>query len=331
MRINHASQDARFSTHPGLQLYGIESYLAVPLRRRDGSYFGTLCTLDPAPTDLAEDAAAIFTLLADLIAFELEADEQGRQQEAQIRALEDVIAIAGHDLRQPLTILLGRLQLLARAARRATLTPEELAARVEELTGQVRRAVGLSETLLDVVHLEVGQLALDRAPLDLVALARRTLDDVQIIGPQHDFRLDAPPTLPYVGDERRLGQVLRNLLENAVKYAPATSGPIVVTVAGPTAATGAGTAQIAVCDAGPGVPAASLPHLFERNYREAAAISRGVQGSGLGLYIAQQVIAAHGGRMWAEGAPGGGLAVRLTLPAALTDTSAKSPGTVPIK
>ena len=140
MRINHASRDERFRTHPGLALYGIESYLAVPLRRRDGSYFGTLCTLDPAPTDLAEDAAAIFTLLADLIAFELEADEQGRQQEAQIRALEDVIAIAGHDLRQPLTILLGRLQLLARAARRATLTPEELAARVEELTGQVRRA-----------------------------------------------------------------------------------------------------------------------------------------------------------------------------------------------
>jgi signal transduction histidine kinase len=315
MRINHASQDERFRTHPGLALYGIESYLAVPLRRRDGSYFGTLCTLDPAPTDLADDAAAIFTLLADLIAFELEADEQQRQQAAQIRALEDVIAIAGHDLRQPLTVLLGRLQLLARAARRESLTPEELATRVDELTGQVRRAVSLSETLLDVVHLEAGQLALDLAPLDLVALARRAIDDVQIVGSRHDFRLDAPPSVPGHGDERRLGQVLRNLLENAVKYAPAASGPIVVTLVGPAPAQSAGEVQLEVRDAGPGVPTASLSHLFERNYREAAAFTSGVQGSGLGLYIAQQIIAAHGGRMWAEAAsPEGGLAVRLILP-----------------
>lgn len=287
----------------------------MPLRRRDGSYFGTLCTLDPAPTDLADDAAAIFTLLADLIAFELEADEQQRQQAAQIRALEDVIAIAGHDLRQPLTVLLGRLQLLARAARRESLTPEELATRVDELTGQVRRAVSLSETLLDVVHLEAGQLALDLAPLDLVALARRAIDDVQIVGSQHDFRLDAPPSLPGYGDERRLGQVLRNLLENAVKYAPAASGPIVVTLVGPALAQSVGEAQLEVRDVGPGVPTASLSHLFERNYREATAFTSGVQGSGLGLYIARQIIAAHGGRMWAEAAsPKGGLAVRLILP-----------------
>ncbi|HEY8600839.1 MAG TPA: GAF domain-containing sensor histidine kinase [Thermomicrobiales bacterium] len=314
MRIRHASEDERFRSHPGLALYGIESYLAVPLRRRDGSYFGTLCTLDPAPTDLADDAAAIFTLLADLIAFELEADEQQRQQAAQIRTLEDVIAIAGHDLRQPLTILLGRLQLLARVARRGGLAPEELAARVDELTGQVRRAVSLSETLLDVVRLEAGGLALDLAPLDLVALARRAIDDAQIVGPQHDFRLDAPASLPTRGDERRLGQVLRNLLENAVKYAPAASGPIVVTIATSEGVRGAGEAHLDVRDAGPGVPATSLPRLFERNYREEAAISRGIGGSGLGLYIARQVIAAHGGRMWAEAAPAGGLAVRLVLP-----------------
>jgi len=314
MRIAHASEEERYREHPGLALYGIESYLAVPLHRRDGSYFGTLCTLDPAPTSLDEDAAAIFTLLADLIAFELEADEQQRQQAAQIRALEDVIAIAGHDLRQPLTILLGRLQLLARAARRAPLAPEDLGTRVDALTAQVRRAVSLSETLLDVARLEGGGLALDRAPLDLVALARRVIDDVQIIGPQHRFRLDAPPTLPYIGDERRLGQVLRNLLENAVKYAPAASGPIVVALDALDHPDGTHDNQIAVRDAGPGVPATSLAHLFDRTYREAGAVARGIQGSGLGLYIARQVVAAHGGRMWAETAPAGGLAVHLVLP-----------------
>lgn len=317
MRINHASDDARFRTHPGLQLYGIESYLAVPLRRRDGSYFGTLCTLDPEPTALTDDTAAIFTLLADLIAFELEDDEQRRRQATQIRTLEEVIAIAGHDLRQPLTILLGRLQLLARAARRATLTPEDIAVRVDELTGQVRRAISLSETLLDVVRLESGQLVLDCAPLDLVAVARRELDDVQIIGPQHRLLLDAPPTMPYIGDERRLGQVLRNLIENAVKYAPAANGPIVVALSAADHADGTRDNRIVVRDAGPGVRPESLPHLFERHYREAEGATRGIQGSGLGLYIARQIIAAHGGRMWAEAADAtGGLAVHLSLPTA---------------
>jgi len=145
-------------------------------------------------------------------------------------------------------------------------------------------------------------------------VAQRAIDDVQIVGPQHDFRLAAPPSVPYVGDERRLGQVLRNLLENAVKYVPAASGPIVLTVAASEPPTGRGEVRLEVRDAGPGVPTTSLSQLFDRNYREKAATASSIQGSGLGLYIARQVIAAHGGRMWAEAAPEGGLAVRLILP-----------------
>ena len=315
MQFNHASQDERFRAHPGLTLYGIESYLAVPLRRRDGSYFGTLCTLDPAPTALDEDAAAIFTLLADLIAYELEADEQQRQQEAQIRALEDVIAIAGHDLRQPLTILLGRLQLLARAARRGGLTPEELAARVEELTGQVRRAVSLSETLLDIVHLEVGELA-STAPRSISSPSRgapwttcRSSARSTTCGstPRRPCRSSATSAAwaRYCGTCSKMRSSMP----------PPTAGRSSSPSPPPSRRRMLGAAEIAVRDAGPGVPAASLPHLFERNYREAAAVSRGIQGSGLGLYIARQVIAAHGGRMWAEAvSPAGGLAVHLVLP-----------------
>ena len=68
--ISHASADARFTDHPGVRLYGIESYIAVPLNRRDGTYFGTLCALDPLPAELNEDSLQIFHLLANLIAFE---------------------------------------------------------------------------------------------------------------------------------------------------------------------------------------------------------------------------------------------------------------------
>lgn len=75
----------------------------MPLNRRDGSYFGTLCALDPVPANLGEEDFAILNLLAQLIAFELEADEQQRAREADLRSLEDFITIAAHDLCQPLT------------------------------------------------------------------------------------------------------------------------------------------------------------------------------------------------------------------------------------
>ena len=77
--INDARAAPAFTDHPALRLYGIQSYIAVPLTRRDGSYFGTLCAFDPQPTDLTEDNFEIFHLLANLIAFELEADEAERR------------------------------------------------------------------------------------------------------------------------------------------------------------------------------------------------------------------------------------------------------------
>jgi signal transduction histidine kinase len=77
--INDARVQSAFAEHPAFKLYGIQSYIAVPLIRRDGSYFGTLCAFDPQPTDLTEESFEIFHLLANLIAFELEADEAERR------------------------------------------------------------------------------------------------------------------------------------------------------------------------------------------------------------------------------------------------------------
>ncbi len=287
--------------------------MAVPLIRRDGSFFGTLCSLDPLPTALDDEAFAIFRLLADLIAYELEAEDEQRKQEAQIRTLEDIIAIAAHDLRQPLTVLLGRLQLLVRSVRRGT-PPDDLAARLDALIAQTRRAVALSEALLDVARMESGNLAIEHAPFDLAALARQVAEDVRISAPAHTLRLDVPATLPFNGDERRLAQVLRNLLENAVKYAPAESGPIALTVAADPPSGAAREIHVAVRDGGLGVSAESLPRLFDRTYRAPDAIAQGIQGSGLGLYIVRQIVEAHGGRAWAEQAPEGGLGVSLLLP-----------------
>jgi signal transduction histidine kinase len=248
----------------------------------------------------------------------LEAEEEQRKQAAHIRTLEDIIAIAAHDLRQPLTILVGRLQLLARSLRRGA-TVDDSIARMDGLIAQARRAVALSEALLDVARMESGQLTMEHAPFDLAALARQITDDTRLTAPTQTLQLVSPDSVPLVGDARRLAQVLRNLLENAVKYAPAENGPILLTLT-PDAESGAsGEVHIEVHDSGPGVTGSSLDRLFDRNYRAPEAIEQGVKGSGLGLYIVRQIVEAHGGRASAENAPEGGLIVRLLLPMAPYD------------
>jgi signal transduction histidine kinase len=313
--INRASEDPRFRDHPGLHLYGIESYIAVPLRRRDGSYFGTLCALDPAPAQLSEADFEIFELLSNLIAFELEADEQQRRREADLRALEDFIAIAAHDLKQPLTILQGRAQVLERKMRRGV-PADQLLSGATEIVGQAKRAVQLSDAVLDVARIQTGDLILRRAMFDLHGLISQCVADMHAVACQHHVELHAAAPLPVHGDEQRIGQVLRNLLDNAVKYVPPDRGPITVAAEAGRSDDQRGVVLIRVCDHGDGVADADLPRLFERKYRVSSASTAGKSGSGLGLYIAQEIVEAHGGRIWAENRPGGGLVISLTLPAA---------------
>lgn len=312
MKVNHASTDPRFHEHLGLSLYGIESYIAVPLTRKDGSYFGTLCTLDPEPINHGDDILTIFHLLSQLIAFELEEDENQRRQAAYIRALEDVIEIAGHDIRQPLTAAYGGLQLLARKVRRGQ--DIGVAEEADHLSAMVRRAVGLSETLLDVAQSQVSGIALERAQFDFVRLGRQVLEETCAGAPAHTLMLEASGALPVDADERRLGSVLRNLLDNAVKYAPAESGPIVLALSSSENDSGRSAVHMCVRDSGLGVPEHMLPRLFERQYRTSDAIDRGIPGSGLGLYIVRQIVEAHGGCVHAEPSPDGGLSICVTIP-----------------
>ncbi len=291
-------------------MHGLESYIAVPLYRRDGSLFGTLCALDTVPAQVSDDDFDVFHSLAQLISFELEAEEQNRKRMAEVRALEDIIAIAAHDLRQPLAALSGRAELLMRRAQRGA-TVESMLDGLKVMIEQAQRASRLSEALLDVAQIEVGGLTLVRSHFDLIALAGWAVEDTHSAAPAHTLVLEGPAYLEVYGDERRLSQVLRNLLDNAAKYAPPTSGPIILSIV-PEAS--AGVVHVTVRDHGPGVAQGDLDQLFERNYRTAEASSRGVRGTGLGLYVVRQIITLHGGTAWAECADGGGLKVRFDLP-----------------
>lgn len=314
--INNASEDPRFCDYPALYLYKIKSYIAVPLIRVDGTPFGVVCTLDPDPVELSTDYIEIFKLLAQLIAFEMEAEERHVQNEIHLRSLEDFISIAAHDLRQPITALYGNAQLLARSIQRGA-PIEKLSTHVDALLAQSRRAVRLSDTLLDIARIESGKLFLDRTQLDLSTLARQALNDARTLSPSHTFDFEGPASMVIQADENRLTQVFRNLLDNAAKYAPPESGPITFSITPPHPAEDASAppyVTMTLADHGPGVKDSELPRLFERQFRAANAVERSIAGSGLGLYITCQIIEAHHGNIKASHTPNGGLTLTLTLP-----------------
>ena len=284
----------------------------MPLHRRDGTYFGTLCALDTLPHDLSEDDLTIFELLSGLIAYEMESEERRQRQEAAVRALEDFITVASHDLRQPLTIMYGWAQLLASTVKRGDST-QNLADIAETLLSSARDAILLSDALLDTARIEAGSFALDKGSTDLASIVDGALRELRTIAPQHEFVVHTPPELVIQADERRLGQVIRNLLDNAVKYAPAGSGPITIQLAA-IKCSDAAQVSLSVCDCGSGVNGDELSRLFDRQYRAPGAVSLGVRGSGLGLYVVRQIVESHAGTVWAEHTQPSGLCVRLTLP-----------------
>ncbi len=248
--------------------------------------------------------------MAQLITFLLDNQEHAARREDDVRALEDIIAVAGHDLRQPLTALYGRGQLLLRRAKTAALA-EELLPGLETMVAQTRRAIVLSDQLLDIARIESGEFSIHREPFDLTALVQQTLEDVRITFPRHVF-VGTMPTIVFNGDQGRMGQVIRNLLENAAKYSPADSGSIVLSAA--TVPHDPPTLHIQVRDNGLGVQEDELARLFERKYRATSATSSGITGTGLGLYVTKQIVEAHGGSIWAEQNHPDGLAVHLMLP-----------------
>ena len=316
--INHASQDPVLQNHPGLTKYGIESYIAVPLTRRDGTYIGTLCALDPLPSRLSEDDFTIFELLAQLIAFELEAEEERTAREKQIGALNDIISIANHDLRQPLTTLQVRTQLLLRQAEREETSPA-IIDRVKGVVSDVKRMVSLTESLLDIGRIRAGTFQIDKAIINFTALVAQAVEDARLTSPSYSFKLELPsqPIL-LAADEVKIGQVISNLLNNAVKYSPDASKPIEIKLYTTTTSATGELAILQVRDYGIGVEKSDLAKLFQRQYRAERAVESGVDGSGFGLYISRKIIETHNGRIWAELPEDSGLMVVFALPV-LTD------------
>ncbi len=254
---------------------------------------------------------------------QLQLEQEARSQTERLVQLRDeFLAIAAHELRTPLTALIGNAQLLQRHAQRSAAFSERDKRGMEVIIEQAERLNRMVLTLLDLSRVQMGQLHIERAPVDLAALARRSVEEVRPTLTRHtiEYRgVDDPVIIN--GDALRLEQVLHNLVQNAIKYSP-TGGPIYVQVRYHNA-----MVSLAVTDQGIGIPAASLPNLFQRFYRATNVDGRYISGLGIGLYVVKEVIGHHGGRVEVASVEGQGSTFTVWLPVPESKLAASASGT----
>jgi two-component system sensor histidine kinase KdpD len=236
--------------------------------------------------------------------YQREREASSRLAELDIRRRE-FLAVVSHDLKAPLTSILGYSRLLRDLGHRAT--EEQSREFTEIIDKQARRMLQMIEQLLMATSLDQGAPVLAREPLDLEVIVREEVTAFGGVLAGRPVDVHVSEELPIVyGDRSAVEHILANLLDNAVKYS-ADGSPIDVGIEA------AGEeVRISVADRGPGIPEEQLTGVFDR-YRRAEGSLSG-SGVGLGLFIVRSLTQGHGGRVWAENRPGGGAEVIFTLP-----------------
>ncbi len=217
----------------------------------------------------------------------------------------DFLSMITHDIKVPLTVILGYTEMLTDPEPPPNQIPPDILSRIRE-SGETINALVCN--FLDLSRIEAGRMTLDPRPFDVRAMLAHALEHYEWTARRKEIALalDAPPLPLLVGDEAQLQRVVANLLANAIKY---TSNGGSVTV---TAAPDHDHLAIAFRDSGRGIPADELPHLFEK-YRRVREAKR-TEGTGLGLFIAKTIVSAHGGDIRVESTPGVGSTFTLFLP-----------------
>ena len=290
--IDHVAENESFINHHTPAMYGFQSYISIPIIKRNGDFFGTLCAIDPKPARLNNtETISMFNLFADLISLHLDALEQfaiselklvEERKTAELR--DQFIAILGHDLRNPVGAVLNVAQLLLRMP---------LDDRIKRLANILQdssyRMKGLIENILDFARGRLGEgIQLNRNENEPVEkMLNQIIDELKLTWPSRTIETTFELTCDVNCDGHRIAQLFSNLLANALTHGTKDE-PVSVQVS-----SGNGEFSIAVTNTGKQIPDAVMKRLFQPFSRGEIAPEQ--QGLGLGLYIASEIARVHNG------------------------------------
>ncbi|MFN2589560.1 MAG: sensor histidine kinase, partial [Actinomycetota bacterium] len=291
----------------------VRAEMAAPLRIGE-EVIGVVDVQGRAAGTFDDVALGLLTRLADQISLLIHSSRLHAQQKETLERLReldqmksDFVAIASHELRTPLTAIHGYVTTLAR--RFEQLPSEEVRRFLDTISRQSDRMARLVDDLLLVSRIEAGTVRISVMPVRLGSVLEGTLES---LGSEERSRVKvdvAEPPGPVHLDPDRLGQVLRNLIGNALKFSPPAS-PVFV-----RAAIEEEVLRMSVTDRGVGIPPEHLPHIFDRFHQAGAVLTRQAEGAGLGLYITKRLVEAMGGRIDVSSSPGLGSTFEIELPA----------------
>lgn len=291
--IDDVANDPLFANHHTPAIYGLQSYISMPIVLPDGTFFGTLCAIDRVPRTLNTPATlGMFRLFADLIAFHLDANQKIRDSEAKLKfeqdsggLREEFIAVLGHDLRNPLASIDAGAKMLQRAP-----LDDKSRSILRLMQSSVGRMSGLIDDVLDFARGRLGDgLIVEHADaVPVKSMIEQVIAELSSSHPERRIVAEIGDVSVRC-DPARLGQLVSNLLANAITHGHA-EGAITV-----QASVVCGLFELTVANPGDPIPAEVAEHLFKPFVRASAKPSH--QGLGLGLYIASEIARAHNGEL----------------------------------
>ncbi|HZQ99168.1 MAG TPA: ATP-binding protein [Chloroflexota bacterium] len=314
---NELATSARDEEHLRMLLaLRARSAITMPLVAR-GRPIGVLSLRvgDPARAYTEADLAWAEDL-AERCALAIDNARLYREAQTAVRARDEFLSVAAHELRTPIAALRGFAQLAVRQLDREAVDRDRLRVVAHQVDEQSRRLTTLSERLLDVARIEAGRLVLEPRETDLAGILRALVERLRGIYEAHELVLTTPETLTAVVDPLRLEQVIGNLVDNAAKFSP-PGAPIEIELGAD-----GGRARIAVRDHGLGIPAEQRDRVFGRFVQVHG--ERHYAGLGVGLFVSQQIVELHGGRIEVEAPQDGGTRMVVWVP--LGGAGARSAG-----
>jgi len=291
--FDDAAVDPQYRDHHTPRIYGLRSYISIPIILANGQFFGTLCAIDPNPAKVdSPQVVGTFKLFAELIGQHLDsgdrmaATEASLERERELAELrEQFIAVLGHDLRNPIAAVEAGTSRLLRDG-----WTERSPMVLKLMKSSLSRMSGLVDSVMDLARARLGGgIVLSLSQGDINETLAQVVEELRVAHPHRVIVSDIQIGQSITADHLRMAQLFSNLVANAITHGAADEA---VRIRGGIEA---GQVEICVSNGGKPIPAEKLDKLFQPFRRGDAASS--MQGLGLGLYIAYQIAQAHNGRI----------------------------------